>query len=340
MKILVVGRCDGWMGVHMEHVANGFRGLGHEVWLTHYPNLYRRPFPWLAYRKGSQSFRRRCTDGLLEEIRSRHPQTVILTLAHLVFDFARLREAFDGRLVFWDLDGPALPCYREGLDWIASLDLLATVSQVTRRTLQTAGYAQVTYLPHGVDTRYYAPMALETAERRRLEAPVAFVGRPTPRRAEYLEAIVEAAPGIWGRRWSTEAPYRRNPTLRPFVRGREDIVGQDVVKLYGASHVVANILREPFREASTIMNLQVFAVPAAGGCLVTEWVEEIDAAFDPGREVLTYRTKEEFRELVLRYARDRDAARRIAAAGRRRCLAEHDHRHRAGQMLACFEEGP
>jgi hypothetical protein len=338
MTILIVGRGDGWMGVHMGQVAEGFRRLGHTVHFTHYPDFYRRPFPAWPRRKSSPAFRRACTRRLLDVIRTHRPQVVILALAHLIFDMPPLRQAFPGRLIFWDLDGPALPCYREGVAWTAHLDLLATVSQVTRRRLEAAGCANVAYLPHGVDTAYYAPRELSAAERRRLGAPVAFVGRPTARRAAYLESIVDAQPGIWGARWSTEAPYRGNALLRPLVRGEADIVGEDLVKAYCASGVVVNILREPFRDASTIMNLQVFSVPAAEGCLVTEWVEEIEAAFEPGAELLTYRTLEEFGELVRRYTREREAARRIAAAGRRRCLAEHDHRHRAQALLALVGE--
>jgi spore maturation protein CgeB len=96
---------------------------------------------------------------------------------------------------------------------------------------------------------------------------------------------------------------------------------------------MTNILREPFVESQTVMSLQVFAVLASSVCLLTEWVQEIEDAFEPDSEILTFRDPHEFREKAIRYSREPAAARRIGEAGRKRCLSEHTHTHRAQNLL-------
>lgn len=46
------------------------------------------------------------------------------------------------------------------------------------------------------------------------------------------------------------------------------------------------------------MRLQAFYVPSTGTCLLTEWVEELEEAFEPGKELLSFRTEQEFHELA------------------------------------------
>ena len=86
------------------------------------------------------------------------------------------------------------------------------------------------------------------------------------------------------------------------------------------------------------MNMQVFMVTACRTALATEFVEELPDAFEPGREVLAFSSREELAELAARYTVDKDAAARIAEAGFRRCLADHTMAVRAGEMLSLLEQ--
>ena len=94
-----------------------------------------------------------------------------------------------------------------------------------------------------------------------------------------------------------------------------------------------NVLQEPLDEFQTILSLQCFAIPSTQGCLCAEWVEEFPESFEEGKEVFTFRTKEELSELVPRILKDKDLVRKVGEAGRKRCLAEHTHTHRAEQIL-------
>jgi len=72
----------------------------------------------------------------------------------------------------------------------------------------------------------------------------------------------------------------------------------------------------------------VFDVPAAGGFLLTDKPDVMAPLFEPGRECACFRDPDEIPALVERYLEDAEARGRIAAAARRRVLAEHTYDHR------------
>jgi glycosyltransferase involved in cell wall biosynthesis len=331
VKILVVGRLSGWMGVHIRQFAEGVRSLGHEPTLLDYRHCRARRLPWQGWLEERGTALARNTENLEREIQRTGAEAVLIAPAHPAFDFAALKSRFRGPVVFIDMDGPNLPCYEEGSEWVDDVDLLVSVSRVTERRLRAEGYERVRYLPHGVDPVAYAPQMLSAGERGRFGSKIAFVGSATERRAAHLAGF-DGGVVLWGRSWSRRS-FRRDPRLTGCVRTGRDVVGPELVKVYNASTLVAGVQREALCDPPTIMNLQVFAVPCSGSCLLTEWVEEIEEAFDPGEEILVFRDPEEFAEKAQRYAADPEEARRIGRKGRARCLAEHTHAHRARTLF-------
>lgn len=332
MNVLIIARCDGWMGIHIQHFANGFRQLEHDVTICDRRQFdHQQRFPWLFRRDNPEEKRAIRTAKFTAFLKQKPPDLVILCLAHLRFDLTALKKSFSGPLVVYDLDGPVASYYEEDLHWLTEIDHLFTVSQIKQRQLHAN--PAVHYLPHGVDTDYYQPLTLNQTQQQRFHAPLAFIGRPSERRQALLQEIATDGLVLWGRRWSAR-PYRNHATLKQCVREKNDIVDDELVYLYNASNVVVNILRDPrLCTEPTILNLQAFAVPAAGVCVLTEWVEELEQAFKPDKELLVFKGAEELKEKAKYYAKNQTLARKIGHAGRARCLAEHTHTHRAKQML-------
>jgi len=71
------------------------------------------------------------------------------------------------------------------------------------------------------------------------------------------------------------------------------------------------------------LKLRDVEFPGYGCCYLTQHNEDVEHAFDVGREVLTFRHLSEAAALVRRSVRHPDEARAIGEAGRRRVLAEH-----------------
>jgi spore maturation protein CgeB len=231
------------------------------------------------------------------------------------------------------MDGPAASYFQDDLSWIDSLDLLVTVSRVTHDDLQKKNYAQSIYLAHGVDADYYQPVSLSESELNRFNAPMSFVGRSSSRRVELLRPLTKHGLVVWGNRWSKK-PVVDDVDYQPSVREKDNVIGEQLNTLYNGADVVLNVLqREAFSQQNTMLSLQVFAVPAAGVCLLTEWVDELEEAFDIGSEILAFKTADELVELALKYSTDTQLAKNIGMAGRKRCLADHTHQQRAKTIL-------
>ncbi|MBU8902398.1 MAG: glycosyltransferase [Victivallales bacterium] len=327
MKIMFVAYLDGWMGIHIKQFATGFINFGHEIKMLNYKQMERGLNPFAKSKNAKHTFRHR---ALEKEVKAFRPDLIIFVVAHLKFDFAYIKSFFKGSIAVYDMDGPGWKCY-DSLDWIKNIDLLLTVSRVSQDFLREKEIS-AEYLPHGVDLNYAKPLTLSSKEKDFYGAPLTFVGRPTARRIRIFNNVADQGLVLWGRRWSRskECPV---DALRKATRSSKDIIGDNVIKIYSSSDIMLNILREPLDDPPTIMSLQVFLVPATATCLLTEWVEELEEAFEPGKELLVFKTEEEFKELAIKYSADKKQLMKIGENGRKRCLSDHTHEKRVAQLL-------
>ena len=82
------------------------------------------------------------------------------------------------------------------------------------------------------------------------------------------------------------------------------------------------------------LNQRVFDIPASGGFLLTDYREQLDAAFEVGREVICYREADEIGELVRFYLVNPTARREIILRARARIEGEHSYARRIGTICA------
>lgn len=130
--------------------------------------------------------------------------------------------------------------------------------------------------------------------------------------------------------------------LSHLFRGHYDLAGQvlraypSVVRLRGLNHgerfglemlqtladslVTLNIHGDAVRTAA---NIRLFEATGVGSCLLTDWKEDLPAAFEPDREVVAFRNHEECAEKVRYLLEHKHERESIAAAGQRRCLRDH-----------------
>ena len=86
------------------------------------------------------------------------------------------------------------------------------------------------------------------------------------------------------------------------------------------------------------VNQRIFDVPCAGAFVLTDWREQMDELFTPGKEVIFYREPGETPELIRHYLAKPNERARIAAAARARVLAEHTYVHRLQTLAARMRE--
>ena len=169
--------------------------------------------------------------------------------------------------------------------------------------------------------------ALETP-RRQLAFETAVIWESTRLyRKRCLDMLMPFAPLIAGDEgWLTTfgddpRPWRRLPELSYY---------DDLPVFYPLSDINFNCTSLQMKGA---VNQRVFDVPAAGAFLLTDWREQMERLFEPGREVVFYGDPEEIPELVEHYLNHPEERRQVAEAGRARVLAEHTYVRRMSQLL-------
>lgn len=325
MKLVMVGLHSGWLGLHLSHFCAAFRRRDIEVLRADYHRMGR----FLGVFKGAGDAERR--DRALEELVRRCRPDVILFVSKWDFDLPRLRSYFNGTVAVYDYDGPRR---RTPEDCHAlheqKIDLFFTVSRWMQRKLQEKGMETV-YLPHGVDTDYYAPRGVKP----RFASPLSYIGRTTDRRIALCAGVQKYGLALYGKRWSA-SPLCRKAGLADCIRMKRNVAGEELVDIYSSSDAVLSILQEPLDKFHTILGIQCFAVPSTAGCLIAEAAEELPEAFESGKEVLAFTAPEELAMWAEKCTKDPAFAKAVGQAGRRRCLAEHRWENRVDAFLRCL----
>jgi hypothetical protein len=84
-------------------------------------------------------------------------------------------------------------------------------------------------------------------------------------------------------------------------------------------------------------NMRLFEATGVGSCLVTDFKDNLGDFFDPGKEVLAYRSAEECIEMISYYLAREEERRPIADAGQARTLKQHTYYHRMEEFVSLVE---
>ncbi len=112
--------------------------------------------------------------------------------------------------------------------------------------------------------------------------------------------------------------------------------GFDMHRIFAESKVVIN--RHGQVADGYAVNYRLFEATSMGAILVTEEGKNISELFEPGVEVLTYRTLEEAAEKVKMALDDYPKWSAVAKAGQKRTLENHTFYNRAAQISKTLEE--
>lgn len=158
---------------------------------------------------------------------------------------------------------------------------------------------------------------------------IVFIGHYEPDgREEYCNALLaQGLPlRIFGPRWH-ELPWRS--PLRRVLSG--PVYGYEYVRAICAAKINLVFLSRMNRDPYTT---RCFEIPACGGFMLAPRTPELQALYEEGREAEYFSSREELCEKASWYLDHEDERRRIATAGRARCLRNgHSNLDRAQQIL-------
>jgi len=166
------------------------------------------------------------------------------------------------------------------------------------------------------------------------DIPAVFVGSLTAEhqsRIEWLDRVCAQCPV------EVYAPSMEHvPTDSPIRDCYQGTVwGRDMYRTLARSKIILNNhidIAGPYAA-----NLRMYEATGVGSCLLTDKKRNLSDFFEPGDEVLTYRSPEHCADVLERYLEAEKEREAIARAGHERTLDEHTYRDRISELETFFD---
>ncbi|MHB0971428.1 MAG: CgeB family protein [Thermoanaerobaculia bacterium] len=307
-----------------DNVAYTLRKMGHEV-ITPPPTTQSkyssrwRGLVRSAKRKISAQIESPYEEWLIRETRDQKPD-VLLALTHQISDEAlhECRRLAIRHCVAWWGDPPS---NLHGMPFFSPMwDALFFKDPATVRKYRILG-ANAHLLHEAMNPDWHKPVAGRDSEH------IAIVGNAYNLRQQLIRKLVLS--GFDVRLFGPEIPIWSFPEVRRAYQGRY-VVGEEKSRVFGMAAACVNTSQ--LNEGNSL-NCRAFEVAAAGGVQLMEDRSIISECFEPGREILTFASWEQLRELldkVMRFPAEVEPLRRAAA---RRAALEHTYELRLKVIL-------
>lgn len=193
-------------------------------------------------------------------------------------------------------------------------DLYFTTKSYGVAELKSMGALTVIFLQNAFCLYTHRPMQVTKIDRERFGGPVGFVGTFEKDRAASVHKLArnEVSIRIWGNGWGRERLRYSNLN----IMGRA-IYGDDYATALCAFDINLCFLRKINRDLQTTRSIEI---PACGAFMLAERTDEHLSLFEEGKEAEFFETDEELLDKVRYYLRHVDQRKRIADAGRERCI--------------------
>jgi len=240
-----------------------------------------------------------------------------------------------GRIVNYNIDDPLggrdrarFAAYRASLPLY---DLCVVMRTQNVAEAQALGVRRVLHMFRSADEVTHAPRPLTDDDRSKWKADVLFLGTWLPERGPFLLDLANRGIPltIRGANWH-KAPEWRD--LQRLWAGGQ-IEGDDYAKAIQCAKVSLGLLSKGNRDLHTTRSLEI---PALGGLLCAERTSEHLQMYREGLEALFWEGGEECAAMCRNVLEDNALGRRIAAAGRIRCIANGSYNERG--MNAIVED--
>ncbi len=146
---------------------------------------------------------------------------------------------------------------------------------------------------------------------------VVFVGGWYQRRQELLEGLKGVRVSVYGPKWRRRNYF--NPRIYRMVKGSY-IWGEDLIALYNTTKISLNISAWDTGNFSGL-NFRVMDVPTCGSFLMTDYSDDLREYFRLGRDIETFRDKDELIDKVSYYLKNDHERERIALNGYEKVLS-------------------
>lgn len=200
------------------------------------------------------------------------------------------------------------------MEAISLYDLHVTTKTYNIEELKGEGARAVFFVGNAYEPSIHRPMTLGQEERERFGCDVCFVGAYESERARSIEKIAAAGVSV-----CLFGPWEDLASRYSNVRCHTGFFADDdYAKALCAGKIGLGFLRKANRDLQTTRSIEL---PACGVFMLAERTDEHLDLFEEGREAEFFSTDEELLQKVQLYLKEDSLRKRIAAAGRARCLS-------------------
>jgi len=208
-------------------------------------------------------------------------------------------------------------------------DVFFTTKSYGVSELRGMGARKVHFVQNSYDSILHRPIALSSSDRKDFGAPVGFIGTAEDARGRSIDFLAQSGirVNVWGNLWRE---YRDRTHGEYEVCGPSQY-GDDYVRRICAFDINLAFLRKMNRDRQTTRSVEI---PACGAFMLAERTDEHQTLFEEGKEAEYFDSDEELLAKVRYYLAHEDQRKRIAAAGRERCLSSgYSNEARMSKML-------
>ena len=217
---------------------------------------------------------------------------------------------------------------RQFLECLPLYDVFFTTKSHDVAPLQAAGCPRCEYIQKGFMPSMHRPVSVTATERATLGGPVGFVGTWERERAESMRKLAKV--GIPVRIWGSDWQKCRRPHPQMKIEFRP-VYREEYAKTLCSFDIGLCFLRKYAFDKHTARSIEI---PACGAFMLAERTQEHLDLFEEGKEAEFFACDEELLDKVGYYLSHSAERKRIALAGRERCLRSgYSHQHRLKTML-------
>ena len=201
--------------------------------------------------------------------------------------------------------------------FLASLpyyDIYFTTKTYCVSELEALGCPRVEFIGNAYDKHTHRAVIVTSEDRKCYGGPVGFIGQWEPQRAKSLCFLADSGINVrvWGYTWERCKQHPKKLLLE-----NKPLWAEDYARAICSFDINLCFLRKANRDLQTTRSIEI---PACGGFMLAERTDEHLELFEKGKEAEFFDCDEELLDKVRYYLEHDEERKRIAHAGRQRCL--------------------
>ena len=292
---------------------------------------------WYMKVRGGRRLQRFLMQFRLLQVAALRPYDLIFVIkGEIIYPstLARIRKRHKGLIINWMGDADPLSRFPTVRSSLPFYDIFFVLDRGLTNDLRLAGAKRVEHLPYGCDPEVHRYVSLSVEDWKRFGSELCYVGYRDHRDqilANFLKRLRSPVDlKIWGYQWE-RTPF---DILRHHIAGGA-LNEEEMVKAFNAACIVLNL--QPTQLIPGV-NYKTHEIAGSGAFQLTDFKEELPEMYEPGEEIVVFRSPEEIPELIERYLRDEKERRRIAEASQKRAYSDHTLEKRVRKLLEIVQK--